>query len=184
MANFGRATIYQSASAPNPPNANNDSTQGFDIGSDWTDTNTGVVWNCVSNSTGAARWQPEMIESLLGRLIGADMNVTTDQTFSMNIPLLVPFTISKILATNASIDLTAADGGIYDAAAKGGNAIVANTQVYTALTTSSKLLSLTIAAAGSGNVFQVAPILSLTGAQGEAATCDFYLIGNVLAYAP
>jgi hypothetical protein len=114
--------------------------------------------------------------TILGRLIGADMNVTTDQTIA--IPYSTNFAVNRILVTNASTSLTTAVGGIYSAASKGGSAIVANTQVYSALTAAGKVVALTIAAAGSGNMFTGNVFFSLTTAQGAAATADIYVIGD------
>lgn len=114
---------------------------------------------------------------VLFQLIGADMNVLTDQPFVQYQPFST-YLLEDIICTNASVDLTAADGGIYTAASKGGTAIVANTQVYTALTAANKVLALTIAARES-NALDL--YLSLTGAQGAAATADFYVLGTPLS---
>lgn len=113
---------------------------------------------------------------VLFRLIGANMNVTADQSpvklFSFN-----EYTIDRIIVTNASISLTTAAGGVYSAASKGGTAIVAAAQAYAALTTSAAVLALTIA---NTNKRTETPILSLTTGQGSAATADVYLIGVAL----
>lgn len=115
----------------------------------------------------------------IGYILGANMNVTTDQAFTMALPANVPFVLQRILVVNPSISLTTAAGGIYTAASKGGTAVVANTQVYSALTAYGKALNLTMAAilefaAGAS------PILSLTTAQGAAATADVYLFGDAV----
>lgn len=180
MTTFSRYTLVQSVTSPYNPGAGSDDTQGFSVGSTWFNSATGVMFTCASSATGAAKWVYMPAETVLGYIDGANMNVDTDQVFTMLQPLTSPFSISKILATNASVDLDTAVGGVYSASGKGGTAIVANTQVYTALTTSSKIVSLTLASGGTGNVFTSAPYLSLTTEQGAAATCDFYLIGNVL----
>ena len=119
-------------------------------------------------------------EQPIAQILGANMNVTTDQAFTMLIPANIAFTVRRIYATNASISLTTAAGGVYDAASKGGNAIVAATQVYSGLTTSTKGVYLTVAtspreAAGA------ALYLALTTAQGAAATADVYVYGDTLA---
>ena len=116
---------------------------------------------------------------LLGSLLGANFNSTADQPILLTVPSTSLYRVSKITVTNASISLTTAAGGVYDAAAKGGDAIVAAGQVYTALSTSKKALDLTIAAnlrlpAGTGLW------LSLTTAQGAAATADVYVFGDLL----
>lgn len=117
--------------------------------------------------------------TILGRLIGANMNVTTDQTIVIDPS--IKFAVARILVTNASISLTTAVGGIYDTASKAGNALVANTQVYSALTASTKVVALTIAAAGSANIFSSNLFFALTTAQGAAATADIYVIGDDLS---
>ncbi len=182
MTAFGRVFLY----TDNPgqaaaPSATDDVNKGYGVGSRWYDTRFNVWWGCVDNSAGAAKWFPHAVETCLASLIGANMNATTDQPFNPHFDLtLGNFSVSKILATNASISLTTAAGGIYTAAAKGGTAIVAAAQAYSGLTLATSLLGLTIATAGSGSTFNVVPILSLTTAQGAAATADLYLIGTII----
>jgi hypothetical protein len=106
-------------------------------------------------------------------LIGANMNVTTDQ------PLVrqwgfTNYIIDRIVVTNASISLTTAAGGVYSAASKGGTAIVAAGQVYSALTSAPVVLALTL---GNTNRRSETPILSLTTGQGAAATANIYVFG-------
>jgi hypothetical protein len=117
---------------------------------------------------------------LLFQLIGADMNVTTDQIFQ-KIGDFGEYFIDEIRVENASANLNAADGGIYDAASKGGNAVVAATQVYTDLTTAALGMNCTIAAAGLQLLSAKNLYLSLTGTDGEAATADFYVFGRVMS---
>lgn len=117
--------------------------------------------------------------NLIGKLVGANMNVTTDNT----IPIVGTsnYFITRILVTNASIDLDTAVGGVYTAASKGGTVIVANTQVYSALTTAAKAVALTLAAGATDNVWTGSSLfLSLTTAQGAAATADIYVFGDRL----
>jgi len=117
-------------------------------------------------------------DQLLGKLIGANMNVTTDQAIPITRIGTQKYLITKIFVTNASTSLTAADGGIYTATSKGGTAIVAAAQVYTALTAATVGLDLTLAV---NNTYTLDNIyLSLTGAQGGAATADIYVFGIVL----
>jgi hypothetical protein len=116
------------------------------------------------------------IQQVLFSLTNADMNVITDQVFTKAWDF-DNYIITDIVCNDASVSLTAADGGIYQAAAKAGNALVAAAQVYTALdTVSTKGLSLTLTAFAKA-ILTATPILSLTGAQGGAATADFYIIG-------
>lgn len=121
------------------------------------------------------------ISQLLFTLAAADMNVTTDQSF-VRAWDFTDYFIQEIIAYNASANLTAADGGIYQAASKAGNAIVAATQVYTVLDAATKGLNLTLTAFAK-DLLSATPILSLTGAQGGAATCAFAIIGVPMAIA-
>ena len=117
-------------------------------------------------------------DQLLGKLIGANMNVTTDQAIPITRIGSQKYLITKIFVTNASTSLTAADGGIYTATSKGGTAIVAAAQVYTALTAATVGLDLTLAV---NNTYVLDNLyLSLTGAQGGAATADIYVFGVIL----
>jgi len=115
---------------------------------------------------------------LLGSLIGANMNVTTDQKITIK-GNPAKYIVRGIVVTNASISLTTAAGGVYNAASKGGTALVANTQVYSALTAATKFVDLTMAAVAdiqtAANVY-----LSLTTAQGAAATADVYVYGDII----
>lgn len=124
--------------------------------------------------------QPPQVRDLgdsrvIGYVIGANMNVTTDQAIAIAQPS-TRYVIQAIWVTNCSANLTTAAGGVYPTTAKGGTAIVAAGQVYSALTAATILLPLTIAA---GNVIynQAIVYLSLTTPQGSAATCDVYVIG-------
>ncbi len=125
----------------------------------------------------------------LARLIGANMNSTADQAFTWRISGggpntgLFRYVVESIRVVNASTSLTTAAGGIYDTASKGGVAIVAAAQAYTALTGATLGTNLTIAAAGLA-ILSNPPILSLTTPQGGAATADFYIFGRFLPAIP
>lgn len=114
---------------------------------------------------------------LLFALIGADFNVTTDQPIHKLFPFMT-CRITGIWVTNASISLTAAQGGIYTALAKAGTAIVAATQSYAALTAPGAILDLTLADLLLRTEDQ--PVFALTTAQGAAATADVYVEGIAL----
>lgn len=133
--------------------------------------NSGCVFNTATSGV------------LLARLLGANMNVTTDQPFVMRqLSTLVPFRITKITAGNGSTSLTTAVGGIYPAASKGGTAVVANTQAYSGVTGPTLIVSLTIATTPGNTIYapSTALWLSLTTAQGGAATADLYVWGDIL----
>ena len=119
---------------------------------------------------------------LLGQLIGANMNSTADQQIVI-FSAPAKYIIRRIVATNASISLSTAAGGVYPAVSKGGTAIVAAGQAYSGLTASGKFIDLTIASGytSGGDVLTVGSIyLSLTTAQGTAATADIYVFGDIV----
>ena len=114
---------------------------------------------------------------LIGKLIGANMNSTADQVFSINTGI-ARYQPDVIQATNTSTSMTTAAGGVYNAASKGGTPVVAATQVYTALTGATKVLNLTIAVTDT----QTVPLyFSLTTGHGSAGTADFYIWGYIYA---
>lgn len=108
----------------------------------------------------------------------ANFNITTDQvcTIPAGVTAWVP---TSILVTNCSGTFTLAAGGVYPTTSKGGTALVAAAQAYTALTGATIVLGLTLAATIATTRYTVNSIyLSLTTGTGSAATCDFYLVGN------
>ncbi|MBV9858745.1 MAG: hypothetical protein JO038_01365 [Alphaproteobacteria bacterium] len=172
-------SVKNNLGASTDPAAANDLTQDFSAGSRWVNNTTGLIWECASPTRGAAVWMP-VNQRFTGRLVGANMNTTADQAIPLFLPQTAPFRVSKITARNASISLTAAVGGIYTAASKGGTALVAATQAYSSLTTAASALDLTLAATPSNTVFApgTALYLSLSTAQGTAATADVFLFGD------
>lgn len=126
---------------------------------------------------------------VIAKLIGANMNITTDQILPLeilNADSLVAstagdFILDSIVVRNASTSLTTAAGGVYTAATKGGDAVVEAGQVYFALTAASKFLALTLASVALTDVLNASSsslIFSLTTAQGAAATADIYVYGR------
>ena len=124
-------------------------------------------------------------ETVLARLLGANFNSTGDQQIAL------PGTVTKVcltrlIVTNASISLTTAAGGFYPQPGKAGTAIVANSQVYSALTDATKLLNPTLTAYGTGTLFTSSILtafslyFALTTPQGAPATADIYVCGIVL----
>lgn len=117
--------------------------------------------------------------TILGKLLAANMNSTADQAIPM---LANSYIIRKIVGANPTANLTLSAGGVYTAAAKGGTAIVPAIQVYTALSSASKYLDLTLASLlGTDLLTQATLYLSLTVAQGGAALMDLYLLGDALS---
>lgn len=115
---------------------------------------------------------------LLGELIGANMNSTGDQQIVI-FSAPAKYIIRRIVATNASLSLTTAVGGIYTAVSKGGTAVVANSQAYSTLSAGTKFLDLTLA---SNTDYRTATslYLSLTTPQGAAATADIFVYGDIV----
>lgn len=114
---------------------------------------------------------------LLWSLIGADMTLTTDQALVKAFGF-TNYIIDRIIVMNASVSLAAAVGGIYTAASKGGTAVVANSQVFSALTGAAPTLALTL---NSTDLRTGASLfLSLTVPQLTAATCDLRVFGYAL----
>jgi hypothetical protein len=120
------------------------------------------------------------MEQTLWSKTSLDMNVTTDQAFT-KAGTFTNFLITAIRFVNASANLTTAAGGIYNTASKGGTALVANTQVYSALTAATIGVDLTLASIAKGLRSDAALYLSLTTGQGSAATADAYIIGVPLS---
>lgn len=114
-------------------------------------------------------------EICLGRLTGANMNSTADQSIAI---ASATYTITAIVVTNASTSLTTCAGGVYTTTSKGGTAVVAAGQVYSALTTATKQLALTLNDTDRRTVSTL--YLSLTTGQGGAATADLYIFGRPL----
>ena len=120
---------------------------------------------------------------LIGWRLGCNFNSTADQAIPITCPSYV---IESVVVKNASVNMTAADGGIYTATSKGGTAVVPAATVYTELTSSSKYKEMTRASgldsSTQSDVFTVGTLyLSLTGTQGAAATADVYVIGRDLS---
>jgi hypothetical protein len=137
--------------------------QGFNAGSPLTVNNT---------VTGASR--------VLCSIRAANMNSTADQTCTIP-AAITAWTPLSILATNCTGTLTLAVGGFYPASSKGGTALVAATQAYSSLSSSSVTLIATLAATIANTRYTInSTFFSLTTAAGGAATCDIYLIGTDL----
>ena len=117
---------------------------------------------------------------VLFRLIGANMNSTSDQAF-IKVGTFTNYLLHVgPMVTNTSGTLSLAVGGIYSAASKGGIAIVAASQAYASATGANQGFNIARAVAGMG-VLTTTPCLSLTTPQGSAATADLYIIGVPLS---
>lgn len=105
-----------------------------------------------------------------------NMNSTSDQAFN-TLGNITAYAVVVIYVTNASISLTTAVGGLWTGASQTGNNLVAAGQAYSGLTSSTKLLALTLASGATTNVNTAPPILHLATPQGSTATADFYVFG-------
>ena len=111
---------------------------------------------------------------------GANFNVTTDQICALP-AAVTAWDLTSIEVTNCSASLTLAAGGVYTAASKGGTALVSAAQAYTGLTSSTVVLPLTLNGTAATTRLTISSVyLSLTTAQGSAATCDMYVWGKNL----
>jgi hypothetical protein len=126
--------------------------------------------------------------TLVAFLRGANFNVTTDQTIPMVIPAGAYYIPYSMVVKNCSASLTTAKGQVYDAASKGGNVLFGSavTQVFTSCTGAGTAETLAATSATGGTAGAVVdaltapPILSLTTAQGGAATANVYVYGYVV----
>lgn len=144
---------------------------------------TGVASNDVASLvSGGCQLIGVGSPTLIGRLLGANMNSTADQAIPMFNGSL-PYRVTKISIKNASVSLTAAQGSIYTAASKGGTAMTATptTTPYTTLTSSALAMELTITTTPAATVWAATTplFLSLTTAQGAAATADIFVFGDL-----
>lgn len=145
---------------------------------------TGVAANDVNEMVQAGCTPIGLSNGLLGRLLGANMNSTSDQQIPWFVAPGQYYRITKITAKNCSGSVTTAAGGIYPSASKGGTAIVASGQAYSGITGNTLALDLTIATTPGLTVYQTpsagtGPYFSLTTPQGAAMTCDLFVEGQV-----
>jgi hypothetical protein len=116
---------------------------------------------------------------ILFQLIGANMNIDTDQQFT-KVGTFTNYITLNVKATNASAIASTAVGGIYSAASKAGISLISASTGYTALTTAGEGQGIGASNNAGGGVLTTTPYLSLTTPQGSAATADFYIIGEAL----
>lgn len=136
-----------------------------------------LIASVLALSSPAAAYPGPNGVSMIGVLIGANFNTTADQAIPI-LPQVTKFRVSSIEVTGCSTSLALAAGGFYSTTSKGGTAIVAAAQVYSSLTGSTLVLNPTISATGGATAWTVANVyLSLTTAQGGAATCNVAIFG-------
>jgi hypothetical protein len=116
---------------------------------------------------------------LLGFLKAANFNSTSDQLLLLKNQ--TPIRVRRVTAWGTSVNgMSAAAGGIYTAASKGGTAIVAAGQAYTGLTDAHTALDLTIATPNLVLDAGAALYFSLTTGHGSAATANIAVYGDAL----
>lgn len=117
---------------------------------------------------------------ILFKGIGANFNTTGDNVLIQQFKC-ASYRIVGAFAGKPSTDLTGAVGGIYTAASKGGAVIVANTQVYSGLTSAALGIDLVVEDTGKRILTGSSLYFSLTTARGVAATGDVYVYGFPLS---
>lgn len=105
------------------------------------------------------------------------MQSTSDQAFS-RVYAGTKYVVTDVIARRASGGTSVVcAGGIYDTAAKGGNALIGVAQSWVALTGALKIVRATLAALLSTDILSNTPILSLTTGSTAAATADIFIYG-------
>jgi hypothetical protein len=129
-----------------------------------------------SGSTSTSTTSNAQQQQLLFKLTGANLQLTTDQPFTKlysGSSYFVTGIVARQRSGGASI---ACAGGIYDAASKGGNALVAAAQSWVTLA-SGVIVSAALAALTGTTLLTSTPILSLTTGSTGACTADLYIFG-------
>jgi hypothetical protein len=118
-----------------------------------------------------------LMPQLLFKLAGANLQSTSDQSFSLAAYSGSNYVVTNIIARQRTggASVTCA-GGIYDTAAKGGNAIVSAAQSWVTLA-SGVMVTAALAALTGTTLLTNTPILSLTTGSTAACTADFYIFG-------
>lgn len=133
--------------------------------------------SAANGGTGTASGFASGAQRVLCSIRTANFNTTSDQTCTIA-AAVTAWTPTAIWCTNASTSLTTAAGGWYPAASKAGTPLVAAVQAYTALSASTIVLPLTLAANIATTRYTINTVfLSLTLGNGGAATADCYLVG-------
>lgn len=125
-------------------------------------------------------WTPAVRRSrtmqLLYRGVGLDYNSTSDQLLA-RLHSFPYFSIQAVLVGRISGTLASAVGGVYTAASKGGIAVVAASQAYTAFTAAGLGGALNVSSAGRDELALTELYLSLSTPQGAARTANMSVVG-------
>ncbi len=119
---------------------------------------------------------PAQIGQVLFTLRSANMQLTTDQQFT-RLFAGVNYRITDIIAVRKTgAGATSILGGIYDAASKGGSAIVAVGQNWVTLAANVNVVP-TLAAVVATALLSGTPYLSLSTGSTGACTADLFILG-------
>ena len=122
---------------------------------------------------------PNYAAQILFVIRNANFQLTSDQIFS-KIFSGTKYKMLEVIAVQKSGAATVACvGGIYDAAAKGGNALVAATQAWVTLAAAITVTA-PIAAIATTALTTAVPFLSLTTGSTGAVTADVFIVGYCL----
>ncbi|CAB4188171.1 hypothetical protein UFOVP1165_64 [uncultured Caudovirales phage] len=112
-------------------------------------------------------------------LRSADFQLATDQNFT-KLFAGTNYLITSIVAVRKTGGASVAcAGGIYSAAAKGGNALVAAAQNWVTLAANVNVVA-TLAAVASTALCNTTPVLSLTTGSTAAITADVFISGYII----
>lgn len=140
-----------------------------------------VPQSAVAITGGTINGQPvsSVVPNTLFVLRNADMTLTTDQAFT-KIGTFTNYVVTGVIANRKTGALgVACAGGIYSAAAKGGDAILAAAQSWAGLTGALTAVIATVANL-IGKPETATPILSLTTGNTGALTADLFVTGSIV----
>jgi len=116
---------------------------------------------------------------LLASAQGVNVNATGDTV--LPVQNSGRWSVSNVVFTNASVDLTTAEAGVFTAPSAGGTAIVADA-ILSAMSSASVVSERTVASTAAqtgGNLY-----VNVSVAQGAAATMDVFVYGYDLTFLP
>ena len=116
------------------------------------------------------------LQQLLFVLRGANMHITTDQAFTKVFTGTNYVVTSVIAARKTGAASVTCAGGVYTAASKGGDALVAATQSWVTLA-ANIIVNATLAAVAGTAIESATPYLSLTTGSTAACTADVFIFG-------
>lgn len=119
------------------------------------------------------------VSMCIATLLGANCNITTAQPLIMHQPLFAKYHVTKVIYKNASATLSSTSGSIYNAATSGTALYTAAAIPLTAVNTSVDVSTTTSGTPGPTQAAGTALFLILGTAEGSAATCDIYVMGDV-----